>query len=84
MKPAFANSVTICRDNPTKVIAEIARKPAAGWGGLPERMTVKLVEPLREPLKDEVRKIGVHLGLPESLIFRHPFPGAGLGSSNSW
>ena len=51
MKPACANSVTICRDNQTKVVAEIASKPAAVWGGLPERMTVKLVEPLREPVK---------------------------------
>ncbi len=48
-------------------------------GGLPERMTLKLVEPLRELFKDEVRKIGLHLGLPKSLIFRHPFPGPGLG-----
>jgi GMP synthase (glutamine-hydrolysing) len=48
-------------------------------GGLPERMTLKLVEPLRELFKDEVRRIGLHLGLPKSLIFRHPFPGPGLG-----
>ena len=48
-------------------------------GGLPERMTLKLVEPVRELFKDEVRKIGLHLGLPKSLIFRHPFPGPGLG-----
>ena len=48
-------------------------------GGLPERMTLKLVEPLRELFKDEVRKIGLHLGLPPSLIHRHPFPGPGLG-----
>jgi GMP synthase (glutamine-hydrolysing) len=48
-------------------------------GGLPERMTMQLVEPLRELFKDEVRKIGLHLGLPESLVFRHPFPGPGLG-----
>jgi GMP synthase (glutamine-hydrolysing) len=48
-------------------------------GGLPERMHLKLVEPLRELFKDEVREIGLHLGLPESLVFRHPFPGPGLG-----
>ena len=48
-------------------------------GGLPERMSLKLVEPMRELFKDEVRKIGLHLGLPKSLIFRHPFPGPGLG-----
>jgi len=48
-------------------------------GGLPERMAMQLVEPLRELFKDEVRKIGLHLGLPESLIMRHPFPGPGLG-----
>ena len=48
-------------------------------GGLPDRMAMELVEPLRELFKDEVRKIGLHLGLPESLIMRHPFPGPGLG-----
>ena len=48
-------------------------------GGLPERMALGLVEPLRELFKDEVRRIGLHLGLPKTLVYRHPFPGPGLG-----
>jgi len=47
-------------------------------GGLPERMHLKLVEPLRELFKDEVREVGRVLGLPEHMIGRHPFPGPGL------
>jgi GMP synthase (glutamine-hydrolysing) len=48
-------------------------------GGLPEKMNLKLLEPVRDLFKDEVRKIGLELGLPRHMVYRHPFPGPGLG-----
>lgn len=57
----------------------VAIKSHHNVGGLPETLNLKLLEPLRELFKDEVRKLGVALGLPAPMVYRHPFPGPGLG-----
>jgi GMP synthase (glutamine-hydrolysing) len=65
--------------------AAIANTPAAvikshhNVGGLPKKMKLKLVEPIRELFKDEVRALGLEVGLPHDMLWRHPFPGPGLG-----
>lgn len=61
-------------NNPSEVI-----KSHHNVGGLPDTMNLKLLEPIRELFKDEVRKIGLELGLPHEMLYRHPFPGPGLG-----
>jgi len=57
----------------------VAIKSHHNVGGLPETLKLKLLEPLRELFKDEVRKLGVALGLPPQMVYRHPFPGPGMG-----
>ncbi len=57
----------------------VAIKSHHNVGGLPETLNLKLLEPLRELFKDEVRKLGLALGLPHGMVYRHPFPGPGLG-----
>ena len=71
--PDVIESVAI-GDNPAALI-----KSHHNVGGLPERMKLRLLEPLRELFKDEVRKVGEALGLPREVVWRQPFPGPGLG-----
>ena len=71
--PDVIESVSI-QGNPASLI-----KTHHNVGGLPERMKLKLIEPLRELFKDEVRRVGAALGLPKEVVWRQPFPGPGLG-----
>ncbi len=71
--PDVIESVSI-QGNPASLI-----KTHHNVGGLPERMKLKLIEPLRELFKDEVRQVGSALGLPKEVVWRQPFPGPGLG-----
>lgn len=71
--PDVIESVSIA-GNPASLI-----KTHHNVGGLPERMKLELIEPLRELFKDEVRKVGEALGLPKEVVWRQPFPGPGLG-----
>ena len=71
--PDVIESVSI-QGNPASLI-----KTHHNVGGLPERMKLKLIEPLRELFKDEVRAVGAALGLPQEVVWRQPFPGPGLG-----
>ncbi len=69
---------------PDVIESSVSRGPAAvikthhNVGGLPEKLGLELIEPLRDLFKDECRKVGVELGLPENVVMRHPFPGPGL------
>ena len=73
LKPGRFRLESISVNGPSEVI-----KSHHNVGGLPDWMDFELIEPLRELFKDEVRKIGLELGLPESMVNRHPFPGPGL------
>lgn len=59
--------------------ASVVIKSHHNVGGLPETLNLSLLEPIRELFKDEVRKVGLELGLPHDMVYRHPFPGPGLG-----
>lgn len=72
--PDVIESAAVDSENGSVVI-----KSHHNVGGLPETLKLKLLEPLRQLFKDEVRKIGLELGLPYDMIYRHPFPGPGLG-----
>lgn len=72
--PDVIESATATKNGVSQVI-----KSHHNVGGLPAKMNLKLLEPLRELFKDEVRKIGLELGLPYEMVYRHPFPGPGLG-----
>jgi len=63
----------------TKTKKAVTIKSHHNVGGLPEQLGLKLLEPLRDLFKDEVRELGVALGLPPEMVYRHPFPGPGLG-----
>jgi GMP synthase (glutamine-hydrolysing) len=71
--PDVIESVSFTSGSPSVTI-----KSHHNVGGLPERMKMALVEPLRELFKDEVRALGIELGMPDSMVGRHPFPGPGL------
>ena len=72
--PDVIESATVNKDGASHVI-----KSHHNVGGLPETMNLKLLEPIRALFKDEVRKMGLELGLPSDMVNRHPFPGPGLG-----
>ncbi len=72
--PDVIESATVNKNGESHVI-----KSHHNVGGLPETMTLKLLEPIRELFKDEVRTMGLELGLPYEMVYRHPFPGPGLG-----
>src|SRR5690606_24754167 len=74
---------TIYPDVIESAVANTKKAHTIKWhhnvGGLPDTLHLKLLEPLRDLFKDEVRELGLALGLPREMVFRHPFPGPGLG-----